>query len=220
MPDYVHGYSASLQQTIQVALGTVRELPTSPFEQSLKVLKVLETLGYNVSPGCCEPDAMKQAEQSAKQANESVTFSGAGRFINLEVVPSPLKVGDVVMLKSGGPKMVLRFIGERDGLPMEQTAICDWYEETTKDYRDVKLYLVSLGRVDDNPKEVAPRIKRGTRCYGVYLPKRRAEIPAYTYIYDEKYKAEDTAACNSGSEVKEIIIQEIDTHGDGTVQDK
>jgi uncharacterized protein YodC (DUF2158 family) len=39
-------------------------------------------------------------------------------------MPHELKLGDVVMLKSGGPRMTITRIDEKDGSPM---ICCEWF---------------------------------------------------------------------------------------------
>jgi uncharacterized protein YodC (DUF2158 family) len=42
-----------------------------------------------------------------------------------------LKAGDVVQLKSGGPKMTIHSIGNA-ALTKTPTAVCDWFEDDKK----------------------------------------------------------------------------------------
>lgn len=43
----------------------------------------------------------------------------------------PLKVGDVVQLKSGGPRMTIQSIGSFPSLGMDNAAECVWFDSTT-----------------------------------------------------------------------------------------
>jgi uncharacterized protein YodC (DUF2158 family) len=42
------------------------------------------------------------------------------------------KAGDVVQLKSGGPKMTIKGIGKYGMGTSEDNALCVWFEKTTK----------------------------------------------------------------------------------------
>ncbi len=42
------------------------------------------------------------------------------------------KAGDVVQLKSGGPKMTIKGIGKYGFAATEETALCVWFDKTTR----------------------------------------------------------------------------------------
>ena len=44
-----------------------------------------------------------------------------------------LKPGDVVQLKSGGPKMTISKIGKFAGAPVRITAVCEWFDGAKKE---------------------------------------------------------------------------------------
>ena len=43
-----------------------------------------------------------------------------------------MKTGDVVQLKSGGPKMTVSKLGEFRSKPGRQTALCTWFDKDEK----------------------------------------------------------------------------------------
>lgn len=143
-------YSAYLHTRIQEAVQrawallpkTRVDIPLEPGlanQSAHEVIRMMEALGYNVSPGCCEPDADK-IDMKDKQVE--------GRYPDCHVEVSetpPLKVGDVVRLKSGGPKMTIYRIGESDPF----AAYCEWHDEATSDLRDCLPNISSLEKVID-----------------------------------------------------------------------
>lgn len=58
-------------------------------------------------------------------------------------IAEAIKEGDVVQLKSGGPKMTVRGVSEECG---EHTALCDWFGEDKKQWKNMsgKFSVVSL----------------------------------------------------------------------------
>lgn len=55
------------------------------------------------------------------------------------------KAGDVVQLKSGGPKMTIKGIGKYGFAATEDTALCVWFEKTTK--KEETFELATLEKV-------------------------------------------------------------------------
>lgn len=54
-----------------------------------------------------------------------------------------LKIGDVVQLKSGGPRMTIELIVDRDG-----TIYCVWFEKTDK--KKASFSKEMLNKIDQN----------------------------------------------------------------------
>lgn len=57
-----------------------------------------------------------------------------------------LKPGDVVRMKSGGPRMIL--IEEPVKAPLE-TVLCAWFREKDQTFTEDRLAVVSLKKVED-----------------------------------------------------------------------
>jgi uncharacterized protein YodC (DUF2158 family) len=62
-----------------------------------------------------------------------------------------IKAGDIVVLKSGGPKMTVSQVGERQFDP-RQHAWCDWFIQEHGNWtkRDDVFPLTSLKRLDES----------------------------------------------------------------------
>lgn len=59
---------------------------------------------------------------------------------------SEIKKGDVVVLKSGGPKMTVSELGSWDMKGIEEGAKCSWFEGSTRhqdifDIAELKMYV-------------------------------------------------------------------------------
>jgi uncharacterized protein YodC (DUF2158 family) len=77
-------------------------------------------------------------------------LSSGGNFMS-----SPFNVGDVVRLKSGGPKMTVDYIGPRYTPTGDPEARCSWFE-TNKGKQERKedyFTLTSLVKVDQAAEE-------------------------------------------------------------------
>ena len=66
------------------------------------------------------------------------------------MVGSEIRVGDVVQLKSGGPKMIVAGLGHYDS--MENGAKCSWFD--TNDQQITAIFAVeTLKKVDAEPSD-------------------------------------------------------------------
>lgn len=55
------------------------------------------------------------------------------------------KMGDIVMLTSGGPKMTIQFLREK---PEGVLACCKWFDDTKKEFREDYIYTSALSKID------------------------------------------------------------------------
>lgn len=61
---------------------------------------------------------------------------------------APIKLGDVVVLKSGGPRMTVSEI-IRGGV--ERRALCEWYDPTDRTFEAGDFPLVALEKATTTP---------------------------------------------------------------------
>ncbi len=69
------------------------------------------------------------------------------------------KQGDVVQLKSGGPKMTIKGIGKYGIVPKEENALCEWFDGNRR-VEDV-FELAVLMKADTSSGFGQLRVERG-----------------------------------------------------------
>lgn len=72
-----------------------------------------------------------------------------------------IAVGDVVRLKSGGPKMTVVTISKTQ-LDSELSVWCEWFDEKNKAQKNT-FHLVAVEKVDPQSEPPAPPQRRGAR---------------------------------------------------------